>query len=57
MEKIKFIDGTEAVLVVRCKECKHSKPTKYANGNLHCSLHYRSNMPDDFCSYGEREGE
>lgn len=40
--------------LVRCKECKHS-PKNTKEIPLHDSC-YTFN-PDDFCSYGEREGE
>ena len=56
MEKIKFIDGTEAILIVRCKECKWAK----ANGTYQWCGRLDSTAQitaDDFCSYGEREGE
>ena len=52
MKKIRFIDGTEAFLVVRCKECKHF------DGDEWC-WHWNENKvkPDDFCSYGEADDE
>ena len=45
-----------SINIVRCKECKHWRNTdaekiptaSIACGNMHA---------DDFCSYGEREGE
>ena len=52
METIKFIDGTEAVLVVRCKECKWAK----ANGTYQWCGRLDSTAritADEFCSYGE----
>lgn len=51
MEKIKFIDGTEAVLVVRCKECKYASDSEYT----HCTYVTWYNGKDDFCSRGERK--
>lgn len=52
MKKIKFIDGTEAFLMVRCKECKYKD--EIVN---YCYENDRYVNADDFCSYGEREGE
>lgn len=50
----------EAVEVVRCKDCKHYKPSAVADRNM-C---FRKNVggtqvcydfqPDDYCAYGER---
>lgn len=57
MKKIKLIDGTEAVLVVRCKECKYEpicthrvQHTTYEPTSV--TIAYR---PIEFCSYGERK--
>lgn len=46
----------DAVPVVRCWECKHCDPE-----NHHCDHHMGTaaplrRKPDDFCSYGEKEG-
>lgn len=46
----------DAVEVVRCKECRH-----WSNGNDTYGICYRcpntrQMKHDDFCSYGEREG-
>ena len=43
--------------VVRCKECKWGKP--YSDKQLECDALGLGGLkfPDDFCSYGEREGE
>lgn len=49
--------------LVRCKECKFS--ARYVDdGHIECRLYshplrhdYHEMKPDDFCSYGEREGE
>ena len=45
----------DAVLVVRCRDCKHCDPE-----NHHCDHHMGTAAPlrrkhDDFCSYGERK--
>ena len=46
----------DAVPVVFCQECKHCDPENY-----HCDHHMGTaaplrRKPDDFCSYGEKEG-
>ena len=56
-------DGVEEVMqlptidLVRCKECKWGKP--YSDKQLECDALGLGGLkfPDDFCSYGEREGE
>lgn len=48
------IDDAPSIGIVRCGECKHS-PKNTKEIPLHDSC-YTFN-PDDFCSYGEREGE
>ena len=51
-ERIKKIPSID---IVRCKECKHWW-NKY--GDSACMLHSDFTVDaDDFCSYGEREGE
>ena len=52
MKKIKFIDGTEAFLIVRCKECK-----RYEEDSVgwYCDRYKCTMQADDFCSYGERK--
>ncbi len=42
----------DAVSVVRCKECKHKDDIVN-----YCYENDRNIKADDFCSYGEREGE
>ena len=41
--------------IVRCKECRNLKVDQY--GDTICELHDVAFYADDFCSYGEREGE
>ena len=56
-------DGVEEVMqlptidIVRCKECRWGKP--YSDKQLECDALGLGGLkfPDDFCSYGEREGE
>ena len=51
-----FVEHQPSIDICRCAECKHWRNTdaekiptaSIACGNMH---------PDDFCSYGEREGE
>ena len=47
----------EWVDLVTCGECKWSKP--YSDKQLKCDALGLGGLkfPDDFCSYGEREGE
>lgn len=45
--------------IVRCKECKcfnHFEDKEHGEWNT-CERHMIFMNPDDFCSYGEREGE
>ena len=48
----------DAVVVVRCKDCKHYDMGVclkiYSDGNVHPEA-WQSRRPDDFCSYGERK--
>ena len=53
---IDSIPAADVVEVVRCWECKHCDPE-----NHHCDHHMGTaaplrRKPDDFCSYGKREG-
>ena len=43
--------------LVRCKECRCGKP--YSDKQLECDALGLGGLkrPDDYCSYGEREGE
>lgn len=54
IEKIQGID------IVRCKECKWADWYKTADGKQFCYCMETGNggrTADDYCSYGEREGE
>ena len=48
--------------LVRCKECKHYKPKQkgkpWSASRLYCTKGTnKTTDPNDYCSYGEREGE
>ena len=47
VDALKAVPSVDAVIVVRCKECKHDE---------YCCRHISADgrKPDDFCSYGER---
>ena len=40
--------------IVRCKECKYGQEDLF---HMFCAYHHHKTYADDFCSYGEREGE
>ena len=56
--------AVDAVAVVRCRECKHWKPTGSKAGNSFSDMEYIGGCEftkyyrreSDFCSYGERKG-
>ena len=53
---------SDAVEVVRCKDCKHYKPQKksahWENRANYCNrIVTIKTQPYDFCSYGERKNE
>ena len=53
----------DAVLVVRCKDCRHFYVNETTMGEYGCSKHrevdgeYEHTDDDDYCSYGERKDE
>ena len=51
------IDKAPTIDIVRCRECKWGKP--YSDKQLKCDALGLGGLkfPDDYCSYGEREGE
>ena len=55
IEKAPTVD---AVIVTRCKDCKHYDMGVclkiYSDGNVHPAA-WQSRNPDDFCNYGERK--
>ena len=55
----KRIKKIQSIDIVRCKECKcfnHFEDKEHGEWNT-CERHMIFMNPDDFCSYGEREGE
>lgn len=54
----KVVDNLPSIDIVRCKECKHWKWIEWAK-EYRCTLRNTAfnARADDFCSYGEREGE
>lgn len=53
---IKIAPTVDAVEVVRCRECKHCDPENHHCDHPMSTAAPLSRKPDDFCSYGEREG-
>lgn len=55
---IRSIPIVDAVVVTRCKDCKHKeRATVNRKGFLICPASGMEITPDDFCSYGEpKEG-
>ena len=51
------VNDAPSIDIVRCKECRWGKP--YSDKQLECDALGLGGLkfPDDFCSYGEREGE
>ena len=46
----------DAVPVVRCRECNHCDPENYHCDHPIGTAAPLRRKPDDFCSYGEKEG-
>jgi hypothetical protein len=40
--------------LIRCRECKYGQDDLF---HMFCVYHHHKTYADDFCSYGEREGE
>ena len=51
------VNALPSIEIIRCGECKWSKT--YSDKQLKCDALGLGGLkfPDDFCSYGEREGE
>ena len=47
----------DAVPVVRCRECRHSLPSTYSEGLMHCCYTRKQTMPSGFCHMGKEGGE
>ena len=43
--------------IVRCKECRYWNTKGCRDGVGECEWAYYMTKPNDYCSYGEREGE
>lgn len=60
---VKACPTIDAVPVVRCRECKHSRPLNrtepleltFMDGCVWCEEHADGMFENDFCSYGERK--
>lgn len=52
----KEITSAPSIDIVRCRECKHWRNDGFCTHPLY-SIEYQYMRADDFCSYGEREGE
>lgn len=59
MAGVKIINqfpAVDAVEVVRCKDCKHTKTDECEDPAIYCKKWDRWEMPEDFfCGYGERK--
>ena len=55
------IDEAPSIDIVRCKECRHRKPSGYVGSvkTYKCDItgFKMHDITNHFCSYGEREGE
>lgn len=58
-DHIKLKGGEYVQDLVKCKECKHNYNTAINHGKMQprCDFMDAKLSADDFCSYGEREGE
>ena len=54
VDKLDLIEAP-SIEIVRCRECKYF--WKYSDLPTKCVFHLSLVKADDFCSYGEREGE
>lgn len=56
IQDITSMEVTDAVPVVRCKECEYEKDAKVnKKGYRICPASHMEITDDDFCSYGERK--
>ena len=56
LAEIEAAQTVDAVPVVRCRECKHCDPENYHCDHPMSTAAPLRRKPDDFCSYGEKEG-
>ena len=54
---IEDINDAPSIDIVRCKECKWFNDEDYGEPTGWCEWHESCTFADDYCSYGEREGE
>ena len=54
---VRYIDDAPSIDIVRCRECRHRNERCGMGEHRWCEILNMSTTPDDFCSYGEREGE
>lgn len=47
----------KGIEIVYCKDCKNFDPGEVEHEYERCRHHWSEVGEDDFCSYGEREGE
>ena len=55
LDFVKVTPAADVVEVVRCKDCKHFRPSEISTANFcewHSDLEIQGN---DFCNYGERK--
>lgn len=56
IQDITSMEATDAVRVVRCKNCEYGKDAKVnKKGFCICPASHMEITDDDFCSYGERK--
>ena len=48
------LNSSDAVEVVRCKDCIHATKDKVLMGRYECKMLNMYARPNDYCSYGER---
>ena len=51
------IEEAPSIEIVRCKECKRWSYSDLIETHNRCGRTLKLTKADDFCSYGEREGE
>ena len=51
------VNALPSIDIVRCRECRHRNERCGMGEHRWCEILNMSTTPDDFCSYGEREGE